>query len=66
MKVKSESEVTQSCPTLHNPIDYSPPGSSVHGILQARVLEWGAIVLARPKCLDGNYISSYIVLLPPK
>ena len=42
MKVKSESEVTQSCPTLSNPMDYSPPGSSVHGIFQARVLEWGA------------------------
>ena len=40
MKVKSESEVTQSCPTLSDPMDCSPPGSSVHGILQARVLEW--------------------------
>ena len=43
MKVKSESEVTQSCLTLSNPMDCSPPGSSVHGIFQARVLEWGAI-----------------------
>ena len=43
MKVKSESEVAQSCPTLSNPVDCSPPGSSVHGILQARVLEWVAI-----------------------
>ena len=43
MKVKSESEVTQLCPTLRDPMDCSPPGSSVHGILQARVLEWGAI-----------------------
>ena len=42
MKVKSESEVTQSCPTLSNPMVCSPPGSSVHGIFQARVLEWGA------------------------
>ena len=42
MKVKSESEVTQSCPTLSDPMDCSPPGSSIHGILQARVLEWGA------------------------
>ena len=42
MKVKSESEVAQSCPTLSNPMDCSPPGSSVHGIFQARVLEWGA------------------------
>ena len=43
MKVKSESEVAQLCPTLHNPMDCSPPGSSIHGIFQARVLEWGAI-----------------------
>ena len=43
MKVKSESGVAQSCPTLGDPMDYSPPGSSVHGIFQARVLEWGAI-----------------------
>ena len=43
MKVKSESEVTQSCPTLHNRMDCSLPGSSIHGIFQARVLEWGAI-----------------------
>ena len=46
MKVKSESEVAQSCPTLRDPIDYSPPGSSTHGILQARVLEWGAIAFS--------------------
>ena len=44
MKVKSESEGAQSCPTLSDPMDCSPPGSSVHGIFQARVLEWGAIV----------------------
>ena len=43
MKVKSESEVAQSRPTLSDPVDCSPPGSSVHGILQARILEWGAI-----------------------
>ena len=52
MRVKSESEVAQSCPTPSNPMDYSLPGSSVHGIFQARVLEWGAIafseVLASP------------------
>ena len=41
-KVKSESEVAQSCPTLSNPMDCSPPGSSIHGIFQARALEWGA------------------------
>ena len=40
MKVKSESEVTQSCPTLRDPMDCSLPGSSAHGIFQARVLEW--------------------------
>ena len=40
---ESESEVTQSCPTLCDPVDYSPPGSSVHGILQTRILEWVAI-----------------------
>ena len=42
MKVQSESKDTQSYPTLHNPIDCSLPGSSIHGIFQARVLEWGA------------------------
>ena len=45
MKVESESEVAQLCPTLRDPMDCSPPGSSVHEILQARVLEWGAIAL---------------------
>ena len=44
MKVKSESEVAQWCPTLSDPMDCSPPGSSIHGIFQARVLEWSAIV----------------------
>ena len=43
MKVKSESEVTQSCPTLSGPMDLSLPGSSIHGIFQARLLEWGAM-----------------------
>ena len=42
VKVKSESEVAQSCPTLSDRMDRSPPGSSAHGIFQARVLEWGA------------------------
>ena len=46
MKVKSESEITQSCPTLSDPMDCSPPGSSVYGIFQARVLEWGAIAFS--------------------
>ena len=53
MKVKDESEVTQSCPTLSDPMDCSLPGSSVHGIFQARVLEWGAIA----------YIYMYIHIL---
>ena len=43
MKVKSESEVAQSCPTLSDSMDCSPRGSSIHGIFQARVPEWGAI-----------------------
>ena len=46
MKVKSESEVTQSCPTLCDPKDCSLPGSSVHGIFQARILEWVAIAFS--------------------
>ena len=47
MKVKSESEVAQSYPTLSDPMDCSLPGFSVHGIFQARVLEWGAIANSR-------------------
>ena len=50
-KVKSETEVAQSCPTLSDPMDCSPPGSSVHGILQARVLEWGAIAFSKKEPL---------------
>ena len=46
MKVKSESEVAQSCLTLSDPMDCSLPGSSVHGIFQAGVLEWGAIAFS--------------------
>jgi len=53
MKVKSESEVAQSCPTLSDPMDCGLPGSSIHGIFQARVLEWGAIAFSVP------IISSY-------
>ena len=45
-KVKSESEIAQLCPTLSDPMDCSPPGSSIHGIFQARVLEWGAIAFS--------------------
>ena len=47
MKVKSESEVNQFCPTLSDPMDCSLPGSSIHGIFQARVLQWGAIAFSR-------------------
>ena len=47
LMVGSESEVSQLCPTLCDPVDYSPPGSSVHGILQARILEWVAISFSR-------------------
>ena len=46
-KVKKESEVAQSCPTLCDPMNCSPPGSSVYGILQARILEWVAISFSR-------------------
>ena len=46
MKMKSESEVAQSCPTLSDPMDCSLPGSSVHGIFQARILEWDAIAFS--------------------
>ena len=48
MKVKGESKVAQWCLTLSDPMDCSPPGSSVHGIFQARVLEWGAIAFSEP------------------
>ena len=46
MKVKSESEVTQSGLTLSDPMDRNPPGSSISGVFQARVLEWGAIAFS--------------------
>ena len=55
MKVKSESEVAQSCLTLRDPMDRSPPGSSVHGIPQARVLEWGAIAFSEGLSYTGNF-----------
>ena len=48
--MKSENEVTQSCPTLSDPMDCSLPGSSVHGIFQARVLEWVAIAFSDSDC----------------
>ena len=53
MKVKSESEVAQSCPTLCDPVDWSLPGSYVHGIFQARGPEWGAITSAAVKSLQS-------------
>ena len=59
MKVKSESEVAQLCPTLSDPMDCSPPGSSVHGIFQARVLEWGAVAfsIAASCCSVASVVS---------
>ena len=61
MKIKSESEVAQLCPTLCDPIDCSLPGSSVHGIFQATVLEWGAIAFSSgsPSRLKYLFISSH-------
>ena len=77
MKVKSESEVTQLCPTLSDPMDHSLPGSSVHGIFQARVLEWGTIVfsqgvLGAPRreiavsCLCAESLQSRLTLCDPR
>ena len=64
MQVKSESEVAQSCSTLSDPMDCSLPGSSVHGIFQARVLEWGAIAFSNdpPRCI----LKSKDIVLPKK
>ena len=56
MKVKHESEVAQSCPTLSDPMDCSTPGSSIHGIFQARVLEWGAIAFSTNP-ISGPYLT---------
>ena len=61
MKVKSESEVTLSCLTLRDPMDCNLPGSSTHGIFQARVLEWGAIAFSRLEVLEG--FNLYFVML---
>ena len=60
MKVKSQSEVVQLCPTLSNPVDCSPPGSSIHGIFQARVLEWGAIDFSKG-IEEPNYMNVDLV-----
>ena len=54
--MKSESKVTQSCPALSDPVDCSLPGSSVHGIFQARVLEWLAIAFSVSEIDDSNAI----------
>ena len=62
MKVKNESEVAQSCPTLSDPMDCSLPGPSVHGIFQARVLEWDAIAFSEYVTSIPQMIS-YIALL---
>ena len=62
MKVKNESEVAQSCPTLSDPIDCSPPDSSIHGIFQAWVLEWGAIAFS--KCNTICLILPFCVYIP--
>ena len=61
MKVKSESEVAQSGPTLSEPTDCNPPGSSVHGIFQAEVLEWDAIAV-QPKKKKDPQIYHLLVL----
>ena len=63
MKVKSESEVAQSCLTLSDPMDCSPPGSSIHEIFQARVLEWGAIAFSDMYMFRGFLIIMYITCL---
>ena len=60
MKVKSESEVAQACLTLSDPMDCSRPGSSLHGIFQARVLEWGAIAFSKVR-LESIYSFLYSV-----
>ena len=64
MKVKSESEFAQLCPTLSDPMDYSLPGSSVHGIFQARVLEWGATAFSdvNPLQISLTSVSNLVTL----
>ena len=61
MKVKSEREVAQSCPTLSNHMDCSLPGSSIRGIFQARVLEWGAIAFSTKKGTTLTKIAVFIL-----
>ena len=62
MKLKSEGEVAQLCPTLGDPMDCSLPGSSVHGIFQARVLEWGVIAFSSLTSRQSNYQQSLILI----
>ena len=66
-KVKSESDIAQSCPTPRDPMDYSPPGSSIHGIFQARVLEWGAIAFSNVTSIIPDtkdlYLLTFLSLL---
>ena len=64
MKVKSESEVAQLCPTLHNPMDCSLPGSSGHGIFQARVLEWSAIAFSHSNASTSQFYTLSRLLCP--
>ena len=64
MRVKSESEVAQSCLTLYDPMDCSPPGSSIHGIFQARVLEWGTTLLYS-KYFNKKYLITLNSLISP-
>ena len=72
LKVKSESQVAQLCPTLSDPMDCSPPGSSVHGTFQAKVLEWGAMAFSNAGHLKititfiGYFDVSYIYVLANK
>ena len=63
MKVKSESEVAQSCPTLSDPMDCSLPGSSIHGIFQARVLEWVAIAFSEIDTWGGTIWNFLMIML---
>ena len=64
MKVKSEDEIAQLCPTLSDPMDCSLPGSSIHEILQARVLEWGTIAFS--DCLSMESKKNYTCELSNK
>ena len=64
MKVKIESEVAQSCPTLSDPMDCSLPGSFIHGIFQARVLEWGAIAFSTGYMPSVEISGSYAGFIP--